>query len=87
VTSASAAPTSGGDVVPSVSLRYAYDAPGEPTSLVGFAGTIGYGYNPDSILNQVTDPAGGVFGLTHDGNGRQTGMSVVPESPQTQATR
>jgi YD repeat-containing protein len=72
---ATAAPLSTADAEPSVTLAYGYDAAGEPTSVAGPAGAVGYGYNPDGLLNQVTDPSGGVFGITHDANGRRTGLS------------
>jgi RHS repeat-associated protein len=75
ITSSTAAPTSSGDPGPSVTLHYTYDAAGEPTSVAGPAGTISYGYNPNALLNQVTDPTGGVFGITHDANGREIGLS------------
>lgn len=75
VVSATAGPTAAGEAEPAVMLHYTYDAAGDATSVSGPAGVISYGYNPDSVLNMVTDPAGGVFNISHDGDGRETSLS------------
>ena len=56
-------------------LSYAYDAAGNRISTTGPDGTVKYAYDSRSRLVQVTDTAGGIFGIQSDPSSRVTSLT------------
>jgi RHS repeat-associated protein len=70
--------TSGGTVAsgqPTVTLSFARDAAGRPTSVAAPWGTTTYAYGGNGLLSKVTDPAAGVFNLGYDPLGQLQTLS------------
>jgi RHS repeat-associated protein len=64
-----------GSVDPDVTLRYAYDASGLPTSVQGPTGTVDYRYDASGRLAQLVSSWAGTYGLTYDDRDRLTRLS------------
>jgi RHS repeat-associated protein len=60
--------TESGPQIPTVSLGYTYDPRGDRLSMTGPEGTTQYAYDNLQRLTSVTDPSGGVFGMTYNGH-------------------
>ncbi len=63
------------NALPTSTFTYAYDAAGNLTSTQGPGGNIGYGYDANSQLSTITDPASGAFAFGYDATGRRTSMT------------
>jgi len=59
----------------SATLSYTYDAAGNRASTTGPDGTVRYAYDSRGHLVQVTDTAGGIFGIQYDASSRVTSLT------------